>query len=356
MTMQASVSELAALVGGEIEGCADLIVHRAAAADEGGEDAVVLAEDENYFQRAVQSNAGCILTRPGMGKPAAGRAVIATADPMRAFARILGFFKGQERLPSPGIGVGAVVERGARLGTNVAIGPNCYVGEGASLGDGCVLFAGVYIGDGVSIGDESKLYPGVTVYPDCRIGRRVILHAGTVIGADGFGYASDGTRLQKFPHLGTVEIGDDVEIGANSAVDRAKIGATVIGRGTKIDNLVHVAHNVKIGSNCVIVALSGVAGSVEIGDNVTLAAQAGISDHVRIGDGCVVAARGGVIGDLAAGSTVSGFPARDHRAEMRMQAMQLRLPEIMSRLRALEKELGKQDGQAENTADDNTHN
>ncbi len=174
-----------------------------------------------------------------------------------------------------GIGPGAVVEPDARIGKDVAVGANCYIGSGASLGDGSVLFPNVFVGDGVIIGEQSRLYPNVTIYSDCRIGRRVVIHAGTVIGADGFGYAPGESGLRKLPHVGSVEICDDVEIGANSAVDRAKVGATLIGRGTKIDNLVHVAHNVKIGRNCVIVALSGVAGSVQIGDNVTRSADRG---------------------------------------------------------------------------------
>jgi len=161
------------------------------------------------------------------------------------------------------------------------------------------------------------------------------------VGSDGFGYTCHGSELVKLPHAGTVEVGDDVEIGANAAIDRAKTGATVIGSGTKIDNLVHIAHNCKIGRNCVIVALVGVAGSVTIGDNVTLAGQAGVKDHVTIEDECVVAARAGVVGDLAKGSIVSGFPARDHRLEKRAQVARLHLPEILQRLKALEAEVKK---------------
>lgn len=354
MSKALTVADLASIAGGALDGAGGVVIRRVAAADEGGADAVVLAENERYFDQAVASQAGCILTGPGVGGRTAGSAVIRVEDPKSAFARVLEFFRGREPLPPIGVGAGAVVEQGVVLGADVAMGPNCFVGEGASIGDGCVLFPNVFVGAGVAIGEQTKLYPGVTIYPDCHIGRRVTLHAGVVIGADGFGYAPDGKCLRKLPHVGTVEIGDDVEIGANSAVDRAKIGATVIGKGTKIDNLVHVAHNVRIGCNCVIVALSGVAGSVEIGDNVTLAAQAGVSDHVRIGDGCIVAARGGVIGDLAPGTVASGFPARDHKAEMRMQAMQLRLPEIMQRLREVEKRLGKVSLSAESRADDDT--
>jgi UDP-3-O-[3-hydroxymyristoyl] glucosamine N-acyltransferase len=335
-----SAGELAALAGAEIEGPAEFEITHPATADVGGADAIVLAEDDRYFRKAVESQAGCILTGRGIGT-ASDRVIIRAADPKVAFIKVLEFFKRDEWQPTVGVGPGAVVEPGAVVGRDVAIGANCCLCAGASIGDGCVLFPNVFVGEGVTVGDNCKLYPGVTIYQDCRIGSRVVLHAGTVIGADGFGYAPGPEGLRKFPHVGTVEIGDDVEIGANSAVDRAKMGATLIGRGTKIDNLVHVAHNVRIGCNCVIVALTGIAGSVEVGNGVTLAAQTGVSDHVTIGDGCVVAARGGVIGDVAPGSVVSGFPARDHRTELRMQAIQLRLPEMMDRLRAVEKELDR---------------
>lgn len=356
MTNEASVSELALLVSGEVRGSTDLVVRRVSVVDVGGDDAIVLAENKRYFDRASSVGAACILTKRGLGEPASGCAAIWVADPKRAFIRILEFFRRAEPLPPVGVGPGAVLERGVTLGRSVAIGANSYVGESASLGDDCVLFPNVCVGSGASIGEGSRLYPGVVIYPGCRIGRRVTIHAGTVIGADGFGYVPDECGLKKCPHLGSVEIGDDVEIGANSAVDRAKIGATVIGRGTKIDNLVHIAHNVRIGSGCAIVALSGIAGSVVIGDGVTLAAQSGVSDHVSIADGCVVAARGGVIGDLEAGKTVSGFPARDHKQQMRMQAVQARLPEMIERLRALESRLKELEKESKDTPDENTRN
>ena len=339
--METTVAYLAELVGGEVEGDSDLCVAGAATVEEAEPGDIVLAENVRFFERAVKSDAACIVAGCGVGVSRGGKSVIRAAEASEAFVKILEHLGGKELLPPVGVGAGAVIGRDVSLGENVAIGPNCCIGAGASLGDECVLFCSVSIGEKAQIGDRAKIYPGVTIYPNCRIGKRVILHAGVVIGADGFGYKPGEKGLMKLPHLGTVEIGDDVEIGANSTVDRAKTGATVIGSGTKIDNLVHVAHNVKIGANCVIVALSGVAGSVDIGDNVTLAAQTGVKDHVRIGDGSVVAARAGVIGDVQEGSTVSGFPARDHRVEKRAEAARLRLPEFMQRLRALEKELKK---------------
>ncbi|MCE5199872.1 MAG: UDP-3-O-(3-hydroxymyristoyl)glucosamine N-acyltransferase [Armatimonadota bacterium] len=348
--MEISTSGIAELVGGIVEGCSETVISGVANVNEAVTGDVVLAEDEKFFSKALDSDASCVIAAPGVGTVNGDKCVVRVENPAETFIAVLDFFAGEELLPDLGVGPGAIVEPDVSLGRDVRIGANCHIGWGASLGDGCVLFPNVCVGEGVSIGEGSKLYPGVTIYRRCRLGKRVVLHAGVVIGADGFGYRPTAKGLAKYPHVGTVEIGDDVEIGANSAVDRAKTGATVIGSGTKIDNLVHIAHNVKIGSHCVVVALSGVAGSVEIGNGVTLAAQSGVKDHVYIGDGAVIAARAGVIGDVPAGSTVSGFPARDHRIEKRVQAAKLRLPDILERLRTLEGEVEKLRGNGDSGA------
>ena len=337
--MEITVEELARLVGGRVDGPADVVVFGVRGVGDADQGHVVLAENARFFKKAASSKASCILAARDVGEAIPGKSVIRVDEPSEAFIRILEHFRPQEALPRPGIAAGVVVGQGVQLGREVAIGAHCFVGDGAAIGDGCVLFPGVYLGAGVTVGPHTRIYPGVTVYPRCAIGSRVILHAGVIIGADGFGYRPGSRGLVKIPQVGTVEIGDDVEIGANSTVDRAKFGATIIGSGSKIDNLVHIAHNVKIGRNCVIIALSGVAGSVEIGDNVTLAAQTGVKDHVRIEDGSVVAARAGVIGDVKAGSIVSGFPAREHSAEKRAQAAWLRLPDLMERIRVLERQV-----------------
>lgn len=351
--MNYSVAELAHIVGGLVDGEGDVVVTGAASVDEASRGDIVLAENARYLRKAAECEAACVVTGHDTG-PCPGKSLIRSADPAAAYLTILQCFERPWAKPSPGIAPGAVVEDGVRLGAGVSIGVNCYVGSGADIGNRCILFPNVYVGERSTIGDDSIIYPGVTIYRDCRVGARVTLHAGVVIGSDGFGYRPGGTGLVKYPHIGTVEIRDDVEIGANSAVDRAKTGATIIGRGTKIDNLVHIAHNVKIGANCVIVALSGVAGSVDIGDGVTLAAQTGVKDHVRIGDGCTVAARAGVIGDLPGGKVVSGFPARDHLLEKRVEAARLHLPDILQRLRALEREVERLGAGSENSSDDDT--
>lgn len=337
--MRATAGAIAELVEGRLEGPGEVLVLGVGRAEDADEGDIVLAENERYFTLAAKSQASCILTVEHSLGSAEGKSVIRVKDPAAAFVQVLELFRPAESLPEPGIADSAVVSPDCEIGKDSAIGPNCYVGAGARLGERCVLFPNVYIGDGVTTGDDCRLYPGVTIYPDCTVGSNVILHAGVVIGSDGFGYRPGPKGLVKFPHIGTVELGDNVEIGANSAVDRAKFGATVIGSGTKIDNLVHVAHNVRIGRNCVIVALSGIAGSVEIGDGVTLAAQVGVKDHVRIEDGAIVAARAGVIGDIKKGAVVSGFPARDHATEKRAQAAFLHLPDLVEKVRSLEREV-----------------
>ncbi|MCE5313751.1 UDP-3-O-(3-hydroxymyristoyl)glucosamine N-acyltransferase [bacterium] len=350
--MEISVGEIARLVGGSVAGDCDAAITCVASVDEAAVGDIVLAEDAKFFTRAIDSAATCILTGLDVDSDARGKSVIGVEHPAEAFIKVLEFFKGEESRPALGIGCGAVVEDGVVLGRDVAIGANCFVGRGANIGDGCILYPNVFVGAGVTIGASSKLYPGAVVYERCKVGRRVVLHAGVVIGADGFGYKPSSHGLLKYPHVGIVEIGEDVEIGANSAIDRAKTGATVIGSGTKIDNLVHIAHNCKIGSHCVIVALSGIAGSVHVGNGVMLAAQVGVKDHVRIEDGAVVAARAGVIGDIEKGATVSGFPAREHRSEMRVQAASRHLPEILTRLRELENEVARLRGSGDCDADE----
>lgn len=337
--MKTTVAELAALTGGQVQGDPDARVLGVGSVDDARTDDVVVATDERFLEKAMASPASCVVTGLSTECGRNGKSIIRTENPLEAFEKVLELFRGVENLPAVGIGAGAVVEQGVALGRDVAIGANCYVGKDVVLGDGCVLFPNVCIGDGVSVGEQTKIYPGAVIYAGCILGKRVILHAGAVIGADGFGYTCRGEGLCRIAHAGIVEIGDDVEIGANATIDRAKTGATVIGCGTKIDNLVHIAHNCKIGKNCVIVAQVGVAGSVTVGDYVTLAGQSGVKDHVTIEDGCVIAARAGVVGNLPKGSTVSGFPARDHRLEKRAQAVGLRLPEILQRLRTLEAEV-----------------
>lgn len=345
--MEITAGELARLLGTSLEGDSLTRITGIAAVSDAGPGDIVLAEGKRYLEQAMESEAAGVILASDAPAVGPGKAFLRTEDPAGAFIKALELWKQNESTPPAGIAPGAAVDPGAHIGARVSIGSGCVVSAGCRIGDDVLLYPNVYVDRNVTIGAASTLYPGVVVYYGCTIGERFVAHANAVIGADGFGYRCTDLGQQRFPHVGTVVIGDDVEIGANTTIDRAKTGATVIGNGTKIDNLVMVAHNVKIGRNCVIAAMTGIAGSAQIGDNVTLAAQVGVKDHVTIGDGSVVAAKAGVIGDLPAGSFVSGYPAREHSSQMRVEAARLHLPELMKRLRDLEREVGQLQGKNE---------
>ncbi|MBI5038212.1 MAG: UDP-3-O-(3-hydroxymyristoyl)glucosamine N-acyltransferase [Nitrospirae bacterium] len=255
-------------------------------------------------------------------------------DPHFAFAQLLHLFYD---LPyqSKGVDERAIVGRGVQIGRDVTIYPYVYIEEGASIGDQVMIYPGTFVGKGSLIGDHSIIYPNVTIREGCRIGRRVIIHSGAVIGSDGFGFVPYKGEHHKIPQMGGVIIGDDVEIGANTTIDRATIGNTVIKRGTKIDNLVQIAHNVSVGEDCVFAAQSGIAGSTQIGSHVTMAGQAGVTGHIRIGDQVTVAGQAGVTKDVKEGQTVAGMPALPHREWLKAMAVFEDLPELKKKLSEL---------------------
>jgi UDP-3-O-[3-hydroxymyristoyl] glucosamine N-acyltransferase len=261
-------------------------------------------------------------------------------NPYYAYFQVLNLFAGDNASRYPrGIHQSAVVDPTARIGADVCIGPLCHVAAGVSIGDGTTLVSGVFVGERAQVGARCLVYSNVTVREECRIGDRVILQPGAVIGSDGFGYARNGKVHQKIPQIGIVVLEDDVEIGANTCVDRATTGETRIRRGTKIDNLVQVAHNVVLGEDTVIAAQAGISGSTEMGDRVVIGGQAGVGGHVRIGEGAVLAAQSGVTKDVPAGTTVSGYPAREHSAARRIYAHIAMLPELFRRVKELERRL-----------------
>jgi UDP-3-O-[3-hydroxymyristoyl] glucosamine N-acyltransferase len=235
----------------------------------------------------------------------------------------------------PGIHPTAVIGRGARIGAGVRLDEYVVIGEGASIGEGTWIGAHSSVGARATIGVKSRLFPDVTVYADSSIGERVILHSGVRIGSDGFGYVFRDGRHEKIPHVGRCIIGDDVEIGANTTIDRGSIDDTLIGSGTKIDNLVQVGHNVRIGRLCMIMAQVGIAGSARIGDGVVIAGQAGLGGHISIGDRARIGGQSGVFGDVPAGQEWSGYPARPHRESLRASAALVKLAGMMKRLEAL---------------------
>jgi UDP-3-O-[3-hydroxymyristoyl] glucosamine N-acyltransferase len=262
-------------------------------------------------------------------------AQLVVSNPYLAYARVAAIFA-----PSPprfpGVSDKAVIEKGVGLGREVSIYPFVYVGHGAVIGNNVILFPGVYIGDRVRVGDRTVLYPQVAVLSDCIIGKDVIIHAGTVIGSDGFGFARDGDLNVKIPQTGIVEIEDEVEIGALSAIDRASLGKTIVKKGVKTDNLVQIGHNVVVGENTIIVAQVGVAGSTKIGRNVTIGGQVGLVDHIEIGDRVMIGSKSGVAKSIPPGEVVSGIPTMPHRLWLKTRGHIRRLPEYSEKVRELE--------------------
>ncbi len=331
-----TLGELAALVGGEVVGDPSTEVSGAADIGDAREGDIVFAESPRHLAKALESAAVAVIAHGNASNSA--KPLIRTVNPRLAFARALGALTPEPNRP---VGVHSTCSVGSnfRAGSNVTVGFSVHIGDDVVLGDGVWIKPLAYIGSNVRIGSGSVIHPSVSILDNITIGRNVIIHAGAVIGADGFGYTPVGREHFKIPQVGSVMICDDVEIGANVTIDRARTGVTTIGRGTKIDNLVHIAHNATLGENCIIVGQVGISGSVSIGDGVMFGGQAGVKDHVEIGDGAMVCARSGVMGDIPAGSYVSGYPAGPHREQMRAHAALLRLPELLKTIRSLEKRI-----------------
>jgi len=275
--------------------------------------------------------------------------LIRVKDPDLAFALIARKYFPEPGRPAPGVHPGAVVARDAHLEADVAIAPFVVVESGARIGRNTVLHSGVYVGRDVVLGADCVLHPNVVLRNNVSIGDRCILHPGVVIGADGFGYVPTEMGIQKIPQIGTVIIGNDVEIGAGTTIDRARLDATVIGEGTKIDNLVQIGHNVQIGRNCIIVAQVGISGSTRLGDGCMVGGQVGIAGHLQMGDGVRMAARAGVMNSFPDGKTISGEPAQEHVQTLRMLAAQRKLPELIKQLQQLSERIAALEAQSDHT-------
>jgi UDP-3-O-[3-hydroxymyristoyl] glucosamine N-acyltransferase len=328
--MEISLKELADLVGGEVAGDGSIRVRSVAGIREAQPGDITFLADPRYDKFLSTTRASAVIAR--RGTDGRGRALILVDNPYVAFVRAVRHFVPDTGTYSPGVHPTGLVAAGAALGKGVHIGPYAVVEEGARLGDGSTVLAGCYVGRNVRIGSQCLIYPNVCIREDTVVGDRVIIHCGAVLGADGFGYAREGEVYLKIPQIGNVVIEDDVEIGANSTIDRATTGSTVVGRGTKVDNLAMIAHNVTIGEHCVVVAQVGIGGSTEIGRCVNLAGQAGITGHVKIGDGAVVAAQAGVTKSVGPGTCVSGYPAREHGVARRIYASLHKLPDLLKRV------------------------
>ena len=332
--MPFTASEIAKQLGGIVLGDGTVLLTGFAPAGNAKPGDLTFAENEFYFAQAEQSAASAILVA---GEFSPGKKVlIRVANARVGFAKVLPLFFPESAFPA-GIHATAVIDKSAQVDASAYIGPWSVIGAQTKIGARAILQGGNHIGASCAIGDESNVFPNVTLYPGTQIGQRVRIHAGSVIGADGFGYVLDQGAHLKVPQIGSVVIQDDVEIGANVTIDRGALGSTVIGRGTKIDNLVQIAHNVVIGEHCLIVAQAGIAGSTKLGDYVTLAGQAGLAGHIRIGDRVTVAAQSGVMHDIPVGEKWFGYPAKPDRKMKRQLIAIEQLPELLRRVNELEK-------------------
>ena len=335
--MNFTTAEIAKHLDGEVVGDAAAMLKGFAPADHAKPGDLTFAENEDYFARAEQSAATAIIADEHF--KSAKKILIRVPNARIAFAKAMTLFF-PERTYAAGIHPTAVIAASAKVDATAHIGPHCVVGERVKIGARAVLQAGNFVGDDSKLGDDVNLFPNVMVYPHTEIGQRVRIHAGTVIGSDGFGYVQDGGVHRKVPQIGNVIIGDDVEIGANVTIDRGALGPTVIGKGTKIDNLVQIAHNVEIGEGSLIISQVGISGSCKFGKYVILAGQAGFAGHLKIGDRVTVSAQSGVMNNIPDGEKWLGTPAQpDKQAKRQLIAIQ-RLPELLKRVAELEKKLG----------------
>ncbi|MFI5370560.1 MAG: UDP-3-O-(3-hydroxymyristoyl)glucosamine N-acyltransferase [Candidatus Eisenbacteria bacterium] len=334
-----TLAELAAELRGEVIGDESIEIRGVAGIKEAGPGDITFLANSRYDAYLDETRAAAVICAPGT-RPAP-MPLLVVENPYVAFQRIVRHFRPDLFRPVPGVHPSALVSSEARLGDGVSIGAYCVVEAGAVIGERVVLMPGCYVGHAAAIGDDSFLYPRVTLREECLIGRRCILHPGVVVGSDGFGFALDAGRYHKVPQVGNVVVGDDVEIGANTTIDRATTASTRIGDGTKIDNLVQIGHNVVIGRHCIVVAQVGISGSTELEDYVTLAGQVGLAGHIKIGKGATVGAQSGVPRDVEAGTVVSGYPAIPHNMWRRLVALMPRLPQLFQRTRDLEERVGK---------------
>jgi UDP-3-O-[3-hydroxymyristoyl] glucosamine N-acyltransferase len=334
------LKELADLTGGRILGNRDSEIKGAAGIKEAEDGDITFLSDKRGLPDISASRASAIITSESLLEPvqnARGTLNMLVVDnPQYSFAKALEAFYCKPHNPT-GISDKAEIGSNIKIGSDVSVYPSAFLGNNVSLGDRVIIFPGVYIGNGVSIGNDSIVHPNVTIRERVVIGKEVIIHSGTVIGSDGFGYALEKGEHYKIPQIGGVLIEDKVEIGSNVSIDRATTGNTIVGQGTKIDNLVQIAHNVSIGKKCIIVSQVGISGSVKIGDGVVLAGQVGVKDHVKIGNGAVAAGQSGITRDIPEGQVYSGMPAIPHKTWLRAQSMFARLPEFMKRLQDVEK-------------------
>lgn len=332
----ARLQQLAELVGGRLQGDPDIEIERVFPIDLAGEGDITFVSNPKYLARLNESRASAIILAPGIDAP--GRNLLICANPYLAFAKILSFLQGSE-LPVRGVMTGATVAASAEIAAGVTIHPGSVIGDNVVIGTGTTIFPNVVVYDDVRIGADCLLHAGAIIREGSVLGDRVILQPAAVIGSDGFGYAPDGSGYYKIPQVGIVVLEDDVEIGSCSCVDRAALGETRIGRGSKIDNLVQLAHNVEIGEDTVMAAQVGISGSTRIGRHCTFGGQAATAGHVRVGDNVTIGGRGGVSGNVGSDQVLSGLPAMPHKQWLKTTMSLPKVPEMRKELQRLKKRL-----------------
>ncbi|MCF7869799.1 MAG: UDP-3-O-(3-hydroxymyristoyl)glucosamine N-acyltransferase [Candidatus Omnitrophica bacterium] len=334
--MNYKLSQISEIVGGGLSGDPEIVITGISGIKEANSGDITFLANPKYSSLLDSTKASAIITSRDVSS---SRPLIKTDNPSVAFAKVVNLALGQNRKHPQGISSNSLIDRGAKVASSAAVGPFTFIEEGAEIGEGSIIYGGCFIGHKVKIGKRCLIYPNVTIREKTEIGDNVIVHSGTVIGSDGFGFeATDGIR-QKIPQIGIVKIEDNVEIGANVTIDRARFDKTTIGQGTKIDNLVQIAHNVIVGRDCVIVAQVGISGSTSVEDGVILAGQAGIVGHIKIGERAIVAAQAGVTKSVAAKTKVSGYPAKPHRQAAKVNACIQRLPELNKKVKELENKI-----------------
>jgi UDP-3-O-[3-hydroxymyristoyl] glucosamine N-acyltransferase len=347
-----TLTEVAKIINGEVVGDKNTVITGICGIKEAKDGDLTFVANSKYLPLIDHTRASAIITSCEINS--ASKPIIKTDNPSLAFAKMVSLLSPNHAVHLTGIHPTAVLAKNVKLGRDVAIGPYVVVESDVQIGDNSIIYAGCYIGHHSSIGKGVLIYPNVSIRERITVGNRVIIHSGSVIGSDGFGFATVRGIHEKIPQIGTVLIEDNVEIGANVTIDRARFDTTIIARGTKIDNLVQIAHNVVIGENSIVVAQAGISGSTTVGKGVILAGQAGIVGHITIGDGAVVAAQAGVTKSVPANTKVSGYPAKPHETAKRVNACVQKLPELYKTINELKQKISKLEAQLDGgkSADD----
>lgn len=332
MPVDKTLKELADYLGGVVRGDENCRINGLAPLESAGPDKITFLANPKYAAKVAETGAGAVLMAPG--GESYGRNVIEVSSPYLGFAKLLTLFYVQAH-PAMGLMTGSVIGANLKQGDNVTVYNGAVIGNNVTLGDRCVIYPGAVIYDGVTIGDDTTIHSNAVIRERCRIGKRCVIQPGAVIGSDGFGYAPDGSGYYRIPQIGIVVLEDDVEIGANTCIDRAALEVTLIKRGTKLDNLVQIAHNCQIGEDCMIVSQVGISGSTKIGNHVTLAGQVGIVGHIKIGDNVIVGAKSGVPNSLDANAYYSGYPVAPHKEWLKSTAVLPKLPEMRKTINSL---------------------